>query len=189
MCSDCAPPRIAAIACTVVRTMLTSGCWAVSVEPPVWTWKRMAMLRGSRGTEPLARDPGPHAARGPELGDLLEQVVVSGEEEREAWRELVERQAGGEGRVGVGDRVGQGEGDLLDGRRAGLAHVVAADADRVPGRQLGSAVGERVGDQPHRGVRREDVGPARDVLLEDVVLDRAAQAAWIDRPAGGATVS
>ena len=50
------------------------------------------------GTEPLAGNPGPHAARGPELGHLLEQVVVSGEEEREAWRELVERQASGEGR-------------------------------------------------------------------------------------------
>ena len=44
--------------------------------------------------------------------------------------------------------------------------------------QLGSrsrAVGEQVGRQPHRGPRREDVVPARDVLLEDVVLDGAAQ--------------
>ena len=44
--------------------------------------------------------------------------------------------------------------------------------------QLGSrsrAVGEQVGRQPHRGPRREDVVPARDVLLEDVVLGRAAE--------------
>ncbi len=27
--------------------MLTSGCCAVSVEPPVWAWKRSAWLRGS----------------------------------------------------------------------------------------------------------------------------------------------
>ena len=37
------------------------------------------------------------------------------------------------------------------------------------------AVGEQVGRQPHRRARREDVVPARDVLLEDVVLDGAAQ--------------
>ena len=42
------------------------------------------------------------------------------------------------------------------------------------GEPLG-AVGEQVGRQPHRGSRREDVVPACDVLLEDVVLHRAAQ--------------
>ena len=35
-------------------------------------------------------------------------------------------------RLDVGDRVGQGEGELLGGRRPGLAHVVADDRDRVP---------------------------------------------------------
>ncbi len=34
------PPRAAASDWTVTRTMLFSGCWAVSVEPPVWVWKR-----------------------------------------------------------------------------------------------------------------------------------------------------
>ena len=150
VCSDCVPPRTAASAWTVVRTTLTSGCWAVRVDPPVWTWKRIAMLFGSRRAEPVAGNRGPDAARGAELGDLLEQVVVGGEEEGEARRELVERQAGGEGRLAVGDRVGDGEGDLLHGGRARLAHVVAADADRVPGRQLGPAVGEGVGHQAHR---------------------------------------
>ena len=28
------------MAWTVTRTMLFSGCWAVSVEPPVWVWNR-----------------------------------------------------------------------------------------------------------------------------------------------------
>ncbi len=37
------------------------------------------------------------------------------------------------------------------------------------------AVGEGVGDQPHRRPRREDEGPPRGVLLEDVVLDRPAE--------------
>ena len=37
------------------------------------------------------------------------------------------------------------------------------------------AVGEQIGRQPHRRSRREDVVPARHVLLEDVVLHRAPQ--------------
>src|SRR5215203_4669434 len=37
------------------------------------------------------------------------------------------------------------------------------------------AVGEQVGREPHRRLRREDVVPAGDVLLEDVVLHRPAQ--------------
>src|SRR5207302_6374758 len=45
----------------------------------------------------------------------------------------------------------------------------------VPARHLRRAVGERVGDQPHRRLRREDEGAAGGVLLEDVVLDGAAE--------------
>ena len=41
------------------------------------------------------------------------------------------------------------------------------------GRLLG-AVGEGVDDQPHGRTRRVDVGAAGDVLLQDVVLDGAA---------------
>jgi hypothetical protein len=44
------------------------------------------------------------------------------------------------------------------------------------------AVAEEVGDQPHRRLRREDVGAAGDVLLEDIVLDRAAQLAASGTP-------
>src|SRR4030065_523463 len=42
----------------------------------------------------------------------------------------------------VGDGVGEGEGDFLDGGAAGLAHVVAADADGVPGGDVVLAPGE-----------------------------------------------
>ena len=37
----------AASDCSVTRTMLFSGCWAVRVDPPVWVWKRSILLRGS----------------------------------------------------------------------------------------------------------------------------------------------
>ena len=45
-------------------------------------------------TEPLAHEPGPEPARRAELGHLLEQVVVAGEEEREPRPEAVDREAG-----------------------------------------------------------------------------------------------
>ena len=105
---------------------------------------------------------------------------MAGEEEGEPRRELVDGQAGADRALDVGDAVRQRERHLLRRRRAGLAHVVAADADRVPGRQVLPAVGEDVGGQAHRRARREDVGAAGDVFLEDVVLDRAAQAPHVD---------
>jgi hypothetical protein len=125
--------------------------------------------------EPVAGDRRPGAPGGPELRDLLEEVAVGGEEEREARREFVEGQARADGGIRVGNGVGHGERDLLDRRRSGLAHVVAANGDRVPGRQLGPAVGERVRHEAHRRAGWEDVRPPRDVLLEDVVLDRAPE--------------
>ncbi len=38
------PPITAAIDWIATRTMLFSGCCAVSVEPPVWVWKRSSLL-------------------------------------------------------------------------------------------------------------------------------------------------
>ena len=54
------------------------------------------------------------------------------EEEGELRGEVVDEQAGLEGGLDVGDAVGEGEGDFLDGGGAGLADVVAADGDGVP---------------------------------------------------------
>ena len=41
VCSDWVPPHTAAKPCSATRTMLFSGCWAASVTPPVWVWKRI----------------------------------------------------------------------------------------------------------------------------------------------------
>src|SRR5439155_1463287 len=78
------------------------------------------------------------------------------------------------GRVDVGDAVGEREAELLGGRTTCLAHVVAADRDRVPARNVLGAEGEHVGDDAERGRGRIDVGAARGILLEHVVLDGAA---------------
>jgi hypothetical protein len=71
-------------------------------------------------------------------------------------------------------------GDLLNGRGAGLLQVVRADVDRVPLRNLVDGEGDHVRDQPHRGLRRERVGAARQELLDDVVLGRALKGARLD---------
>ena len=48
VCSDWQPPSTAASAWMATRTTLFSGCWAVSVLPAVWAWKRSICERGSR---------------------------------------------------------------------------------------------------------------------------------------------
>src|SRR5262249_37120593 len=79
----------------------------------------------------------------------------------------------------VGNAVGEREADLLGRRRAGLADVIAADADGVPARHLGGAVAEEIGDDAHRRRGGIDVGAAGDVFLEDVVLHRAREPAEV----------
>ena len=46
VCRLCAPPATAESAWMARRTMLFSGCCAVSVEPPVCAWKRSASAFG-----------------------------------------------------------------------------------------------------------------------------------------------
>src|SRR6188508_2841225 len=127
------------------------------------------------GAEALAAELVPDAARRAVLRDLLEEVVVAVEEEAEARSEVVEAQPTGESVLDVGDAVGDCERKLLDRGRASLPDVVAADADRVPSRQLARAPLDGIGDELQRGGRREDVLLLGDELLEDVVLERAGE--------------
>ena len=53
--------------------------------------------------------------------------------------------------------------------------MVARDRDRVPVGDFLGAVRENIRDQAHRRLRRIDIRAARNVLLQDVVLDGAAQ--------------
>jgi len=110
-------------------------------------------------------------ARRAELGDLLQQIGVRVEEERDARREVVDRQAARARRLDVGDAVGQRERDLLHGVAARLANMIAADADGVPARHLVATEREAIRVRASTA-GRIDVRPARHVLLEDVVLDR-----------------
>ena len=97
------------------------------------------------------------------------------EEERDLGREVIHLEAGVDRGLHEGDRVRERERHLLYRRATLLPHVVAGDRDRVPLRDALVAVGEDVGREAHRALRRVDEVPTRRVLLEDVVLDRAAQ--------------
>ena len=121
--------------------------------------------------------PGPDAAGGAVLGDLLEEVDVGVEEEGETRRELVDVETDVAHGLDVGEAVGEGESELLGRGRTRLADVVAGDGDRMPLRHLGRAEADHVGDDPHRRSGREDELLLRLVLLQDVVLDGAAEIA------------
>src|ERR1044072_1740008 len=86
------------------------------------------------------------AARGALLGDLLEEVEVRVEEEREPRREVVDVEPPLERPLDVGEAVHERERQLLRRVRAGLADVVARDRDRMPFRQLLRAELDHVGD-------------------------------------------
>ncbi len=137
VCRLWVPPSTPASASIATRTRFTSGCWAVSETPAVWVWKRSWHERAVGRPVALAHPAGPDAPRGAVLGDLLEEVDVGVEEEAEPRRELVDRQARRQGGLDVGEPVGQREGQLLGGRRARLADVVARDRDGMPARHLG----------------------------------------------------
>jgi hypothetical protein len=87
-------------------------------------------------------------------------------------RELVDVQPALDRRLHVREAVHERERKLLDRVRAGLADVVAGDRDRVPLGHLPRAELDHVGHEPHGGLGREDPLLLRDVLLEDVRLDR-----------------
>ena len=88
-----------------------------------------------------------------------------------------------------GEGVGEREGDLLHRRRTGFLQVVAADVHRVPLRDVRDGVLDGVGGEAQRRLGREDVRAARQELLEDVVLRRAAQLARDRRPGASAAAT
>ena len=82
-----------------------------------------------------------------------------------------------------GDRGGERKGELLHRRRARLLQVIGAHVHRIPFRHLPGGEQDRVLGQPHRGRRREHIGAAREIFLDDVVLGGAVQLAARRRPA------
>ena len=132
----------------------------------------------------LPTDLGPEPAHRLQLRDFLDESDPGVDEERDPAEHpgevLVGDLAPGLDFVEHRDRVGERVGDLLNRRGAGLLQVVGADVDRVPRGHLVDREGDHVGDQAHRGLGREGVGTAREVLLDDVVLGRPLELRAID---------
>ena len=120
-------------------------------------------------------DLGPQHAGGAHFRDFHEVVFALRPEEREARGEGVDVDARGDAGAEVFPAVGQGVGHFEVGGGAGFLHVVAGDRDRVELRHLLRGELEDVGDDPHRGFGRIDIGVAHHVFLEDVVLDGAGE--------------
>jgi hypothetical protein len=95
------------------------------------------------------------------------------EEKRQPRREVVHIETGIDRGLHVGHAVGQRECHFLQGGASCLAHVVTGDGDGVPLGHVLVGVGEDVRDDAHRLRRRINVGAARDVFLQDIVLHRA----------------
>ena len=78
-------------------------------------------------------------------------------------------------RVEHGNRGGERKSELLHRRRARFLQVIGTDIDRIPFRNLPGREQDHVLDQAHRRRRREYIGAAREVFLDDVVLNGALQ--------------
>ncbi len=125
--------------------------------------------------ELVADELRPQETRGAHLGDLHEEVHADRPEERQSRREGVDVEAGRNAGARVLEAVGDRVAELEVGRRTGLLHVIARDRNRVELRHVGRRVGEDVGNDPHRGLGRIDVGVPHHELFEDVVLDGARE--------------
>ena len=121
----------------------------------------------------------PQIDEGAHLGDFGDEAHAGIDEERDAADHAREMLLGDFARAPdlVEHRLGRGEreGKLLRRRRSRLLQMVGADIGRVPFRHLARGVDDHVLDQPQRRRGREDVGPAREILFQDVVLHRAGK--------------
>jgi hypothetical protein len=105
---------------------------------------------------------------------------VAVEEERQARGELVDVELAGQPELDVPEPIGERERELLRGGRSRLADVVAGDRERLVRRDLVGAVLHQVADQAQVRLGLEQPLLLRDVLLEDVGLQRAVELAGVD---------
>ena len=174
VCRLCVPPSTAAIASTVVRTMLLYGSCSVSETPDVWQCVRSIIDAGFFGSNwRMIRDHSSRAARSFATSMKKFMPIAKKNESRPANASTSSPRA--ERVAHVLETVGERERELLHRGRARLLHVVAGDRDRVELRHVLRRVLDDVGDDPHARLGRIDVGVADHELLEDVVLDRPAE--------------
>src|SRR5690349_21254425 len=97
------------------------------------------------------------------------------EEEGEARRKLIDRESTLEGSFDIVQPICQRKGEFLHSSSSGLANVIAADADGVPARHKACAKFDSIGYQTHRRFRWEEKLFLRDILFQNIVLQRTTQ--------------
>ena len=150
-------------------------------EPEAVHLDPVAEAQRLRVADPVTLPPDalPEHPEGAQLAHLLDEADPGVDEEGDRRKHLSEAIRGNLPGVAHGvehaDSGCQRKRQFLYRRGAGLLQVVRADVDRVPHRRVRRAPGHHVDRQPARRFGREDVGPPRQIFLDDVVLCRAAQ--------------
>ena len=125
----------------------------------------------------LARDLVPHFGECAHLAHFGDEAHSGVDEKRHAADDVAEfsfwHLAGRLDRIEHGDAGRQRESELLHRCRAGFLQMIGADVGRVPLRNVLGREHDGVLDQPQRWLWRENIGTARQIFLDDVVLDRA----------------
>ena len=136
----------------------------------------LGLLRAEALLEQLV----PHPPRGAELRDLLEEVEVRGEEQEDRGANASMSRPRSSAALMYSMPFASAIATSWTAVEPGVADVVAAELDGLPARQVVRAVLDDVDGEPQRRARREDVGPAGEVLLQDVVLQQDAEAVRAD---------
>ena len=159
-------------------TLLNTSC-AVSDQPEVWQCVRSESdlsFFGSNCATSLAHSS--RAARS--LATSMKKFMPMAQKNDSRGANVSTSSPAVDAGPDVLDAVGERVGQLEVGRRPGLLDVVAGDRDRVELRHLLRGELEDVADDPHRRLRRVDVGVADHELLEDVVLDGPGELLGLD---------
>jgi hypothetical protein len=129
----------------------------------------------------------PHFSERPELAALFDETYAGIDKEGDTFDDLGKRLrldlAGSLHPIKHRHRRAQGISQFLHRRGPRLLQVVTADIGRIPLRHMLDRVVDRIRDQAHRGTWRIDVGAAREILLDDIVLGGTAQFLRVDPPA------
>src|SRR5258708_14234765 len=119
---------------------------------------------GVAGAISLTQVARPDASGRSELCYLLKEVEMGIEEKGESRSKDVDVESTLETRIDVCEAIREREGQLLRRSRSSLPNVISGDRHRIPLRNLGSAVFNRVHHQSHRGERRGYMPPTGFLL-------------------------
>ena len=111
---------------------------------------------------------GPYSPCSAKLGNLFKEVIMGCQKKRKARGEGVHLKACFLGSLDIGGSISQGESQFLNSRSSRFSDMVAADAHRVPLRNIFLAEGKNVCDDFKRSMRRVYIGSSRDIFLENI---------------------